>query len=96
MDALLEDRAVEDILRYFAEQGLLVTVHTRPPDTPTPDRLRQAPRPVRQRMLSDTATHWAALGSVSDHYGSGSSVEEAIRSAARRYRVEQSPGDAGP
>lgn len=96
MGTLLEDRDIDDILGYFVAKGVPLTVHTRSPSPPTPDQLRHSSRTVREAMLDDASTHWAALGSVSDHYGGGSSEEDAIRSAARRYRIEQAPPDAGP
>ncbi len=46
-------------------------------------------------MERDTSTHWVDLGDVARRYGRGETEEEAIRSAARRYRIEQAPGDAG-
>lgn len=94
MNQLLEHRPIASILAYFETKGLPLTVHTSPPEQPPTEKLRRLPRPVRRAIETDASTHWVALGSVARHYGSGRSEEEAIRSAARRYRVEQAPEDA--
>jgi len=36
-----------------------------------------------------------SIGEGARHYGGGRSEEDAIRNAARRYRIEQAPEDAG-
>lgn len=95
MAPLLEDRPISAIKAYFAAKGVPLTVHTSPPEQPTDDVMRRLPRRVRRALATSDATHWAALGQVSRHYGRGRSEEDAIRSAARRYRVEQAPEDAG-
>ena len=95
MNQLLEHRPIEAILAYFETKGMILTVHTIPPEQPSEEKLRRLPRSVRRAMETDTSTHWAALGSIAHHYGRGRTEEEAIRNAARRYRVEQAPDDAG-
>ena len=91
----LEDRPIADILDYFAGKGLPLTVHSSPPDPLSADRLRTLPRSVRRAIESDESSHWADLGTIAHHYGAGRSEDDAIRSAARRYRIEQAPEDAG-
>ena len=95
MTQLFEHRPVETILAYFEAKGLTLTVHTSPPESLSAEELRRLPRSVRRAIDSDASTHWADLGGVARHYGSGSNEEEAIRSAARRYRIEEAPEDIG-
>lgn len=96
MAPLLEDRPIAAIRAYFAAKGMKLTVHMSPPDRPSADLMRRLPRLVRRAIETNTSTHWAALDGISRHYGGGSSDEDAIRNAARRYRIEQAPEDGGP
>ncbi len=95
VDQLLENQPLASILAYFEERGLALTVHTSPPLPPSPEEMRRLPRVVRRAIEEDESTHWADLGALARHYGRGGTEEEAIRSAARRYRIEQAPEDAG-
>ncbi len=95
MNRLLEHRPIAAIRAYFETKGLPLTVHASPPKPPSGEQMRRLPRSVRRAIETDTSTHWVALGRVARHYGSGRSEEEAIRSAAKRYRVEEAPEDAG-
>ena len=90
----LEERPIADLLEYFATKGMPLAVHKAPPEPPTKKQLRKLPKSVRHAIESDESTHWADLGHVARHYGSGRSEKDAIRSAARRYRIEQTPEDA--
>ncbi len=92
MAQLFEDWPVAAIEAYFEKHGLALRVHTSPPKPRSSDELRRLPREVRRAIKTDTSTHWVALGRMR-HYGRGRSPDEAIRSAARRYRVEQAPED---
>ena len=92
MTQLFEARPIAVIEAYFEAKGLALRVHTSPPTTPSDDEKRRMPREVRRAIERDTSTHWADLGPLR-HYGSGNSPEEAIRGAARRYRIEQAPED---
>lgn len=95
MTQLLEDRPLSEILAYFEARDLTLTVHTSPPEPPSGERIRRLPRAVRRALDTDQSTHWVDLGSVAHHYGRGLTEEDAIRSAARRYRIEQAPEDDG-
>ena len=95
MPQLLEDRPIAAIEEYFEAKGLALRVHASPPTTPSDDEMRRMSRELRRAIETDTSTHWADLGPLR-HYGSGHSPDEAIRSAARRYRIEQAPEDVGP
>ena len=95
VSGLLEERSITSILAYFDARGLPLVVHSSTPEQPTDEAWRRLPRTVRRAIESDTSTHWVDLGDVARHYGRGTSEEEAIRSAARRYRIEQAPGDVG-
>ncbi len=95
MNLLLEDRPIAAIQAYFEAKGLPLTVHMSPPDRSSDDEMRRLPRSVRRAVETDTSTHWVALGPMARHYGSGCSEEEAIRSAAKRYRIEEAPEGAG-
>lgn len=95
MDQLLEHRPLDSILAYFEARDLTLRVHTSPPARPSKEEARRLSREVRRALDTDASTHWVDLGSVAPHYGRGRTAEEAIRSAARRYRVEQAPEDAG-
>lgn len=95
MAQLFEDRPVAAIEAYFEKHDLALRVHTSPPKPPSSGEKRRLPRLVRRAIETDTSTHWAELGGVR-HYGKGHSPDEAIRSAARRYRIEQAPEDLGP
>lgn len=90
MAQLFEDRPVAAIEAYFERHGLALRVHTSPPKPPSRGEERRLPCLVGRSIEIDTSTHWAALGRLR-HYGKGHSPDEAIRSAARRYRVEQAP-----
>ncbi len=91
MSESLEDRPIAAIKAYFESRGLPLTVHTSKPERPSNDEMRLH-RSVRRAIQNDVSTHWVDLGRTS-HYGSGRSEDEAIRSAAKRYRVEQAPAD---
>lgn len=95
MTQLLEDGPIAAIEGYFEEKRLALRVHTSPPKTPSDEETRRMPRAVRRALETDTSTHWVDLGPLR-RYGSGHSREEAIRSAARRYRIEQAPEDVRP
>jgi hypothetical protein len=55
---------------------------------PRPEEWRRLSREERRARRADRSTHWADLGDRWRWYGSGTSHEDAIRSAARRWRVE--------
>jgi hypothetical protein len=77
----LEDKPIADIEAYFDSKGLTLKVHSSPPDTPSKEQARRS--------------HWADLGPA-PHYGSGDTHDDAIRRAARRYRIAQAPDDLDP
>lgn len=95
VDPLLERRPLDSILAYFEARDLPLRVHTAPPVPPTREELLRLPREVRHALQADESTHWVDLGEVAHHYGQGRNEEEAIRSAARRFRIEQAPKDDG-
>ena len=66
-----------------------------PPEKPSADEMRRLPRVVRRAIEADASTHWADLGRL-PHYGSGGSHDEAVRSAAKRYRIEEAPEGLKP
>ena len=92
MAQLFEDMPVSVIEAYFDKQGLALQVHSFPPEPPSSSEKRRLPRLVRRAVETDTSTHWADLDRMR-HYGKGHSPDEAIRSAAKRYRIEQAPDD---
>lgn len=92
MTQLLEDMPIAAIEKYFEAKGLRLHVHISPPDTPSQDEIRRMPGELMRAIGTDNSTHWADLGPLR-RYGSGDSRNEAIRSAARRYRIEQAPQD---
>ena len=92
---LIEELPIDVIEEFFAERGLLIFSHQVSPRRPDASSWRRLPREIRRRLTSEpTPTDWVdlrAVGGETVHrwYGSGSSPNEALRSAARRYRVEQ-------
>jgi hypothetical protein len=72
-------------------------VHTEQPPTPTPDELRSMPsraRRVLRRQQQHPPKYWVDIlrldGAVAHRwYGLGTTSEDAIRSAAERWRVEE-------
>jgi len=96
---LLEQRSLEEINQFFGVMDIDIVVHGEAP-TRTPDEIRRLPSSIRRTLRSrDQPTHWAALTkpdgrSVARWYGSGHDEESAIRSAARRWRVEQIGSEA--
>jgi hypothetical protein len=97
--ALLEHESLDEIAAFFATMDLHVVIHS---DAPvyTPEKLRRLPSKVRRELRKkDQPTHWAALAKpdgriVARWYGSGTGDEDAIRSAARRWRIEQIGSEA--
>jgi hypothetical protein len=91
---LLEQRSLDEIAAFFSSMDLRIVIHADAP-TYTPEELRELPSEVRRELRrKDQPTHWAALAKpdgriVARWYGSGMGDDDAIRSAARRWRVEQ-------
>jgi hypothetical protein len=96
---LLEQRSLEEIASFFVAMHLRIVIHTYAPSY-TPEELRRLPSEVRRELRrKDRPTHWAALAKpdgriVARWYGSGDGDDDAIRSAARRWRVEQIGSEA--
>jgi hypothetical protein len=96
--ALLEQRSLAEIAEFFESHQLRVIVHT-DAWVPSADERRRLPSSLRRELRKDRPTHWAALTKpdgelVARWYGSGMGEEAAIRSAARRWRVEQIGSEA--
>ena len=97
--ALLEQQSLDEIAAFFGTMDLRVVIHN---DAPvyTPVELRRLPSEIRRELRrKDRPTHWAALAKpdgriVARWYGSGMSDEDATRSAARRWRVEEIGSEA--
>jgi hypothetical protein len=91
---LLEQMPMEEIASYFSGHGLSVVVHDEPPSMTDSER-RQLRSSTRRRLDREKQpTHWAALvrsdgESVARWYGSGDDEESAVRSAAKRWRIEE-------
>ena len=83
---LPEDAPVPDIVAWFAERGLALELHQDAPPRPDP---KTVPRSLRNRP---EFSHWCGIGGGQQRarwYGGGWSADEAIRSARKRWRVEQ-------
>ena len=100
-DVLLEHLPLDEIVAYFAAQGLQPRLHAEAPPKPTRQERRKLLRELRDGP--PPYAHWVALGSVARWYGGGDTEEDALRSAARRWRIEQigtdnqrKPGDPLP
>jgi len=91
---LLEDRPLDAIRAFFEARGIQLVVHRKPRPRYSKQELRRLPRSVRRAIEQDTSTHWVDLGTFWPYFGSGTSDEEAIRRAARRYRIEQADPEA--
>ena len=92
---LPEDGRPEEIVGWFRDHGLALTLHGEQPprgDTSMPRALRVLPR----------FSHWADLvsietGSVTARwYAGGMDEGQAVRSAARRWRAENGDLDLQP
>lgn len=81
--ALPEDEPVAQIKKWFADLGFDLVTHTEPPVRPDPQTVSMAERSAPE------FSHWCALRPGPRWYGGGWSEEEAIRSARKRWRVEQ-------
>jgi hypothetical protein len=96
---LLEQMSLEEISQFFGAMEIEIVVHGEAP-TRTPDEIRRLPSSIRKTLRSnDQPTHWAALTrpdgrNIARWYGSGLDEESAIRSAAKRWRVEQIGSEA--
>ena len=95
MDQFLERRSIDDIREYFESKGLTLTLHTSSPEGTLSDQTQLSPNAERATRVTRPVMYWVSLGDVARHYGRGRTEDEAIRSAARRYRIEQAPGDTG-
>lgn len=92
-----EDGPLAEIESFFAEHGLTLSVHQEPLPPLTADQARGLSREVRvAHAEAERWSHWVDLCSASSpdrpfhpRYGGGSSADEAIRSARRRWRIEQ-------
>lgn len=97
--SLLEERSLGEIAEFFETVGIRILVHLNRYE-PSNDELRRMSSEARRYWRrTDLPTHWAALtkldGSViARWYGSGYDDEDATRSAARRYRIEQIGSEA--
>ena len=100
-DVPLEHLPLDEIVAYFAAQGLSPRVHTEAPPTLTSEERRRLPRGLRHGPPPHA--HWVDLSSAVCWYGGGDTKEDALRSAAQRWRIEQigignerKPGDPLP
>jgi hypothetical protein len=93
--SLPEDGSPEQIVRWFRDQGLDLTLHSQAP--PRGD-VSKVPRALR---VLPRFTHWADLvsvesgGVVGPWYGGGMDEADAVRSAGRRWRAEHPDGASG-
>jgi hypothetical protein len=86
--ALPEEEPLAEIVLWFREKGLDVEVHRDPPARP------EQQSGSRERRVAPNFTFWCSIGDA-QWFGGGWTHDEAIRSARRRWRVEQdgeSPG----
>ena len=89
-----EHESADDITRWFQDNGFTVSVHQDQPPSPEPGTLSRG-------LLSkwpDESTHWCELRSdeiTVRWYGSGASADDALRSARRRYRIEEETSPPG-
>jgi hypothetical protein len=86
--ALPEEEPIPEIVLWFQEKGLDVEVHQDPPAQP---EQQSVSRELRDAPIF---TYWCSIGGAR-WFGGGWTHNEAIRSARRRWRVEQdgeSPG----
>ena len=92
--ALLEHQSLDEIVAYFETMDLHISIRS---DAPvyTPEEMLCLSNVVRRQLRKkDQPTCWAALAArdgriVARWCGSGMTDEDAIRSAAKRWRVEQ-------
>lgn len=95
VEALLENRSPEEIASYFAAEGLVLYVHANAPIASSRSEIRHAVSDSPGVLTTkQRATHWADLTKangevVARWYGSGFAHDDALRSAAQRWRVEQ-------
>lgn len=91
---LPEAEPISTIIGFFGELGYDVEVHAEPPARPDPRTVSRELRDV------PSFSHWCGLNrggqTVARWYGGGWSEEEAIRSARRRWRIEQEGAEPGP
>lgn len=91
---LPEDDPLPDIEAFFASRKFRVVVHEEPPPEPTPDEWRRMSSASRRARRDFGAPYWADLQRIETSklvrwYGAGETPEAAIRSARKRYRVEE-------
>jgi len=94
---LIERQPLAEIEAFFEGRGFRLKVDTAAPPTPTAEEIRRMPSIVRKALRDrkrKPPSHWVHLCGldgtiVARWYGSGDSPEDAIRSAAARWRVEQ-------
>ncbi len=85
--ALIEQGSLAEILQFFDQRGMPLEVTTTPPSFSEAELLRMS-SDARRSLRTHQPTHWASLGGI-EFYGSGDSEDAAIRSAAKRFRIEQ-------
>ena len=88
------DGSLLSIQDFFAAQGFRVVVHRQSPPEPTPDEVRRVSTVERRARRRFKPAYWADLeqlvaASRVRWYGGGDNEEGAVRSARKRWRVEQ-------
>ena len=90
-----------DIEAFFASRGFRLQPTAEGPPSRSSDELRRMPSRL-QAAYRDIEEHPPAIWmnlcrldgtTVHPWYGAGESREQALRSAARRWRIEQEPAD---
>lgn len=98
---LPEDDSLDAIHEFFAELGFSLVVHRNSPPEPSEAEWRAMSREIRNARKALSVTHWADLRSLTSEsvapwYGGGNDEGEAIRSARRRWRIEEEGAPQGP